>query len=74
MHPQQEIDTDYLSYMVRIWRKWDGNGKPVWCASLEEPGSRHTERFEDTDAMFTFLQRKLGIEKSGDHPLQVLQE
>ena len=62
MHPQKKTDTGYLSYMLRMWRKRDGNGKAVWCASLQEPGSRHTESFEDTNAMFTFLQGKLGIE------------
>ena len=60
-------ETRYLSYMLRLWRKRDGNGKPVWCASLEEPGTCRTESFGDADAMFRFLQTKLGIEKPGDH-------
>jgi len=70
MQLQQETDTGYLSYMLRMWSKRDGNGKQVWCASLEEPGSRHTERFEDANAMFAFLQGKLGIEQSGEIELQ----
>ena len=63
MHPQRESETGYVSYMLRMWRKIDGEGKAVWCASLEEPGSHHTESFGDTGAMFTFLQSQLGIEK-----------
>jgi hypothetical protein len=69
MHPQKQSNSGYLSYMLRMWRKRDGNGKAVWCASLEEPGSRHTEIFEDTNAMFAFLQSQLGTEhdKPGEH-------
>jgi len=70
MHPQQESDTGYVSYMLRMWSKRDGNGKQMWCASLEEPGSRHTERFEDANAMFAYLRRKLGTEESGEHEPQ----
>jgi hypothetical protein len=70
MHLQQESDTGYLSYMLRMWSKRDSNGKQVWCASLEEPGSRHTERFEDANAMFAFLHMKLGIEQHGELELQ----
>lgn len=64
MHSQRkyEYENGYVSYMLRMWRKKDGNGKVVWCASLEEPGSHHTESFEDTNAMFAYLRSKLGIE------------
>jgi hypothetical protein len=67
MNSHDGPETRYLSYMLRMWRKRDGNGKPVWCASLEEPGTRHTESFGDADAMLRFLQSRLGIEKPGDH-------
>src|SRR5689334_9878978 len=53
-------DTGYLSYLLRLWRRRDGSGQVVWCASLEEPGSHHTESFGDPDALFTFLQSRLG--------------
>ena len=66
MNSQQGLKTVYLSYMLRMWRKRDGNGKQVWCASLEEPGSRHTESFEDPNALFVFLRRKVGIEEPGE--------
>jgi hypothetical protein len=65
MH-SNKTDTEYMSYMLRMWRKRDGNGKQMWCASLEEPGSRHAESFEDANAMFAFLLRKLGITDPGE--------
>jgi hypothetical protein len=62
VHPQEEFDSGYLSYMLRMWRRRDSNGERVWCASLEEPGSRHTESFGEIGALFAFLQRRLGLE------------
>jgi hypothetical protein len=70
MHSQEDPETRYLSYMLRMWRTRDNNGEAVWRASLEEPGSHHTESFGDTDAMFTFLQSQLSIEMPGDHAQQ----
>ena len=49
----------YLSYLLRIWRMTDGQGQPVWCASLETPGSHQTRRFRDLPALFAFLQTQL---------------
>jgi hypothetical protein len=65
VHPQEDSDTGYLSYMLRMWLKRDGKGQPVWCASLEEPGSRHTESFGDISTMFSFLQSRLDAEMHG---------
>lgn len=65
MHPQEDSNTGYLSYLLRMWRKRDSKGEPVWCASLEEPGSRHTESFGDISAMFSFLQSRLDAEMHG---------
>jgi hypothetical protein len=72
MHSQKkhEYENGYVSYMLRMWRKKDSKGKQVWCASLEEPGSRITESFEDTNAMFAYLLTKLGIEDPDDHAQQ----
>ena len=50
----------YLSYLLRLWRKRDDQGQPVWCASLEEPGSHQTVRFRDLPALYAFLQTRLG--------------
>jgi len=49
-----------------MWLKRDGNGELVWCASLEEPGSRHTESFGDIGAMFSFIQSRLEIEMNSE--------
>ena len=49
----------YLSYLLRLWRKRDDQGRPVWCASLEEPGSHQTVRFRDVRALFAFLRTQL---------------
>jgi hypothetical protein len=66
MHSQESSDTAYLSYMLRMWLKRDGNGELVWCASLEEPGSRHTESFGDIGTMFSFIQSRLEIEMNSE--------
>ena len=66
MHSQSKPGSDYLSYMLRLWHKRDSNGKQVWCASLEEPGSHLIERFEDSSALFAYLQSKLGIEEPNE--------
>ena len=50
----------YLSYLLRLWRKRDDQGQPVWCASLEEPGSHQKVRFRDLPTLFAFLQTQLG--------------
>ncbi len=65
MNSQDDHDTRYLSYMLRVWLKRDSKGEQVWCASLEEPGSRHTESFGDVSAMYSFLQRRLDAEMPG---------
>jgi hypothetical protein len=59
---QDESDTGYLSYMLRMWLRRDSKGEQVWCASLQEPGTRNTENFGDIGAMFSFLNGRLGAE------------
>lgn len=65
MHPLEESDTGYLSYMLRMWLKRDREGERAWCASLQEPGSRHIENFGDISLMFSFLQDRLDAEMRG---------
>ena len=65
MKAHDDLDTRYLSYMLRMWRTRDGQGQPVWCASLEEPGSHQTASFGDMCSMFAFLQRQLGLAPPG---------
>ena len=67
MHPQEELDTRYLSYMLRMWLRRDSKGDLLWCASLQEPGSRDTESFKDISALFSFLQSRLEGEMDGHH-------
>lgn len=55
----------YLSYLLRLWRKTDGQGRPGWCASLETPGSHQTARFRDLPTLFAFLQAQLGSAPEG---------
>jgi hypothetical protein len=50
----------YLSYLLRLWRKRDGQGEPIWCASLETPGSHQTTQFKDLPTLFAFLKTQLG--------------
>jgi hypothetical protein len=59
-------DARYLSYMLRLWRTRDSTGQPVWCASLEEPGSHETARFGDICSMVAFLQDQLGLAPLGE--------
>jgi hypothetical protein len=66
MNSRQDHNTNYQSYMLRMWGKRDGNGKQVWTASLEEPGSHHIMSFEDPNALFAFLLSKLGIVEPGE--------
>jgi len=65
MNAHDDPDTHYQSYMLRMWRKRDGAGQPVWCASLEEPGSHETASFADVRTMCAFLQSRLGLVPQG---------
>jgi hypothetical protein len=66
MQPREDSDTRQLSYMLRLWRRRNAQGELGWCASLEEPGSHHTERFAEIGALFAFLRHRLDTE--GPHP------
>jgi hypothetical protein len=65
MKAHDDRDPGYRSYMLRMWRTRDGQGQPVWCASLEAPGSHETARFGDMRALVAFLQRQLGLAPPG---------
>jgi hypothetical protein len=51
-----------------MWLRRDSKGERVWSASLQEPGTRHTETFGDIDAMFVYLQNRLDTEMLGTAP------
>jgi hypothetical protein len=65
MHPPEESDTGYLSYMLRMWLRRDSNGERAWCASLQEPGSRQTENFGDISSLFAFIESRLDAQAHG---------
>ncbi len=57
MKAPEDLERHYQSYMLRMWRKRDSQGQPVWCASLEEPSSHQMESFGDLRAMSLLLAR-----------------
>jgi hypothetical protein len=65
MNAHDDSATDYQSYMLRMWRKRDGAGHLMWCASLEEPGSHETISFGDVRTMCAFVQSRLGLVPPG---------
>ncbi len=66
MKAHDDLEIRYLSYMLRMWRTRDSTGQPVWCASLEAPGSHQTASFGDLCSMFAFLQRQVGFAPPGE--------
>jgi len=53
----QERASDYLSYLLRLWRtSTDGQG--VWRASLTDPLTAERIGFADLEALFEFLRRQ----------------
>ena len=44
----------YLSYLLRLWQTND-QGRTVWRASLESPGTRERLGFANLDELFKFL-------------------
>lgn len=67
MNSKEDLNSGYLAYMLRMWRKKDGSGKPVWCASLQEPGSKNIDSFADMSALFAFLQGRTGVDTPSAH-------
>lgn len=57
--------TDYLSYLVRLWRARDdqfapGEGLTVWRASIENPHTGERRAFRSLDALVAYLRRQIG--------------
>lgn len=71
MNVHHDHETGYLSYMLRLWRKRDGAGRLVWCASLEEPGSHQTAWFRDLGTLLAFLQGRLERAPLGERVQEV---
>ncbi len=65
VHPPATSETGYISYLLRMWLRRDSDGRLVWFALLEEPGTRHTESFGDVAGMFLFLQTRMDANTPG---------
>ena len=50
--------TDYLSYMLRLWQESEKGG--VWRASLQSPDTGERVGFASLDKLYGFLQRQTG--------------
>ena len=66
MGPPAKSDSGYIAYLLRMWLRRDSDGRLVWFATLEEPGTRHTESFGDIGGMFLFLQTRMDANTPGD--------
>jgi len=48
----------YLSYLLRLWQTSD-DGKQIWRASLESPGSGERRGFASLEDLFKFLKAQI---------------
>jgi hypothetical protein len=56
-----KAQTEYLSYLLRIWRTSDGD-EDIWRASLELPGARLRRGFADLDELFDYIREQTSCE------------
>ena len=49
-----ESEQRYLSYLLRLWQT-QGEGEPVWQASLESARTGKREGFDSLEALFGYL-------------------
>ena len=49
-----DADRRYVTLLLRLWQV-EGNGSPVWHASLENSQTGERHGFADLGALFTFL-------------------
>lgn len=60
----------YQSYLLRLWESKE-EGKHVWRASLEIPGTGERQGFPTLQAMFAFLEEQTGAaEGQGQESVQ----
>ena len=53
--------SNYTAYMLRIWQE-ERNGRPVWRASLETPGSGERRAFASLTELLAFLETDMESE------------
>ena len=76
LRPQKQTgeETDYLSFLLRLWRRPHdettcrgeeeserGTGEPGWRASLEKPYTGERIGFGSVDELFDFLRAQVGL-------------
>ena len=59
MNNQLHTDTQYLSYLMRLWRTGSAEGQ-VWRVTLEEPLTQEMHRFDDLESLHAFLLAQTG--------------
>jgi hypothetical protein len=60
----------YFSYLLRLWQT-DDQGRPVWRASLESPGTGKRLGFADLDELFKFLRDQTLASDGQQHVLDL---
>jgi hypothetical protein len=68
-----EKRTDYLSYLLRLWRENDSEGAhgietAVWRASLERPQAGERRGFANLADLFAFLESETMSNSLGSEP------
>lgn len=58
MYKNQESRIDYLSYLLRLWCARDGEGRRVWRATAQMPGTSVSHTFSDLEALIAFLREQ----------------
>jgi hypothetical protein len=52
-HQTKTFSTQYVSFLLRIWRSDDQKGR--WRATVEEPGTGVQHHFANLEALLTFI-------------------
>lgn len=55
MSSDENADSDYRAYLIRLWPVCSG-GQTVWRASAEDAHSGERRAFADMDHLFAFLE------------------
>jgi hypothetical protein len=50
--------SDYVSYLLRLWREGDGEREVVWRASLESTRTGERRYFASLDELFDYLREQ----------------
>jgi hypothetical protein len=53
--------SDYVSYLLRLWRESDSEQEAVWRASLESTRTGELKAFASLDELFDHLRERTGM-------------